>query len=444
MQQPDKKPDFARLGFRASLLLVVFLAGGEFALRDWQPNKFFSDGYVAAKQLVNQVMQTRPEHVEKRRYAGDGVTRHDPARAFQGVTVMQGWFTEGTEVRLVGMDGELLHRWKADFFSIWPDPSSVFPADAIPATRFNYHIQGLWLLPDGSIIINFANLGTAKLDKCGAVQWTVDRLTHHSITPNPDGSFWIPAKNNTRNIPEDLSLFGTSIQFFMREYEDLLLLVDANGQVRKEISVLRALIDGGFEQQLFDTVRIAKYDPTHVNAIKVVNTALADKIPGVTAGDLLISMRQLHMLAIMDSETGRIKWHQTGPWVRQHDPDITEQGTIEVFNNRHGYNNPGQVAQRIPGSNLISLDPSTGESTIIYPTSRQDSFYSEIQGLHQQLDNGNRLILETTGGRIFEVDQQGDIVWEYVKPYDDQYAAMIEDVIRFDKDYLKVQDWNCP
>ena len=83
----------------------------------------------------------------------------------------------------------------------------------------------------------------------------------------------------------------------MRDYEDLLLLVDSDGHVLKEISVLRALVDGGFEQQLFDVGRIEKFDPTHVNAIEVVTPALANRITGVNEGNLLVSMRNLHRLA---------------------------------------------------------------------------------------------------------------------------------------------------
>lgn len=448
MQPRQKKPDVARLMFRASLLFVLFLAGGEFAKRGWQPYQMFEDGYKAAKKLVAQARQTRPAIVEKLRYAGDGVTRHDPRRAYEGVTLMQGWFaSEGPELRLVDMDGTLLHRWPADFYRIWPDPSHVSPASDLPATRFNYHLQGMWLLPDGSVIFNFSELGAVKLDKCGVVQWTLDRMTHHSITPNPDGSFWFPARNDHRKVTDDLRLFGITreeLSVFGRTYEDLLLLVDAGGQVTKELSVLRALADGGFEQQLFDAGIIDKFDPTHVNDIEVVSPALANKITGVAAGDLLVSMRNLHMLAILDSDTGRIKWHQTGPWVRQHDPDITEQGNIEVFNNRSDYTRLGQPAQQLPGSNLVSLDPATGQTGIIYPGPGQESFYTRIQGTHQLLGNGNRLINESKAGRVFEVDAQGAIVWEYVKPFDAEYAALIEDVIRFEKDYLEVRDWSCP
>jgi hypothetical protein len=148
----------------------------------------------------------------------------------------------------------------------------------------------------------------------------------------------------------------------------------------------------------------------------------------------------MHMLAILDRNTGRIKWHHIGPWVRQHDPDITAQGPIEVFDN-------GTLElslDRVPGSRLISLDPATDRTSTIYPRPGQDSFHTEIMGTHQLLANGNRLITESLAGRVFEVDRRGNIVWEYVQPYDDSHAALIESAIRYDQNYLKIRDWRCP
>lgn len=75
-------------------------------------------------------------------------------------------------------------------------------------------------------------------------------------------------------------------------------------------------------------------DPTHLNDVELVNEALAEKIGDVRAGDLLVSLRSMDMLAILDQEDGRLKWHKQGPWVHQHDADVMSDGSIEIFNNR--------------------------------------------------------------------------------------------------------------
>jgi hypothetical protein len=43
-------------------------------------------------------------------------------------------------------------------------------------------------------------------------------------------------------------------------------------------------------------------------------------------------------------------------------------------------------------------------------------FFSALRGSAQRLPNGNTLVNEDQGGRVFEVNRAGRIVWEYVNP----------------------------
>jgi len=438
------KFDLPKVAFFAAIALMLFFAGGEFAQRNWHPWKFYTNTYKDAKQLILQSLATRPYIMEEIKYKGDGVVRYDANKAFDGYTLVQGWFSEGTDMRLLDMKGNIVHQWPVSFSKLWPDPKHL-PDGRIPETRFNLDIQGMWLYPDGAIVFNFAELGTVKLDKCGKVIWKLNRRTHHSVTVNPDGSMWIPALAHPDNIDDKLIMFGQSRQALMRRenYEDRILLVDAHGKVKKEFSLLKILIDAGLEDQLYDVGNIVKNDPTHLNDIDVVTAALANKLTGVNEGDLLVSVRQMHMLAILDKDDGHLKWHKSGPWVRQHDPDITAAGNIEVFNNRRDYFLLSKASGHLPGSNIVSFDPVANKVSIIYPQAGQETFYTEIQGVHQLLPNGNRLILESKAGRIFEIDDKGKIVWEYIKPYDDKYADWFSHAIRFEKNYFSVKDWTC-
>ena len=83
-------------------------------------------------------------------------------------------------------------------------------------------------------------------------------------------------------------------------------------------------------------------------------------------------------------------------------------------------------------------------AVLLFPAVNSASSEPGKQAPSKQSKNHNRLINESKAGRVFEIDVQGDIVWEYVKPFDAEYAALIEDAIRFEKDYLEVQDWSCP
>jgi hypothetical protein len=355
---------------------------------------------------------------------------------------MQGLFPEGIELRLVDLSGEVVNRWPLDFFAVWPDPKHVFPATEVPVNDLHYDTQGVWLNPDGSVLVNFSLLGLAKFNRCGELQWKLDRRTHHSITPNPDGSFWVPAKRDVREVPESVFLEGVTREKLLQvdgRYEDLLLLVSSDGTVRRELSVLKALVDGLSAAALYDIARMSRWDPTHVNDIEVVTPTLAARIDGVDAGDLLISIRQMHMLAILDEVTGVLNWWRRGPGVRQHDPDISETGEIEIFSN----GTEDLAVNGVRGSSIISFDPATGLLRTIYPVPGEH-FFSRIMGRHQVLPNGNRLITESMAGRVFEIDGDGKVVWTYVGRYDETHATVIEEAIRFDENYFTVDDWRCP
>jgi hypothetical protein len=445
MLRPSKKHDLSLIAFKLVFLLLVFLIGGLFAINYWQPFRFIVEGITATSAFIQEKYQVRPVLLKKLTYDTVGVSKYDPDQAYDGLTVLQGTLPGGTQVRLIDMSGNEIHRWPVNFFKIWPDPKHL-EEKYRPKTDFNYHTQGLVVLPDGSVIVNIGDKGTAKLSKCGKVEWTVDHMTHHSITPTAAGGFWIPSRRSVKNIPDHLIFPGITREKLEKvhigtfhSYENLILLVDKNGETQKEFSILQSLYDGGFESEIYDAMLINPSDPTHINDIEIVTQALADKIPNVNYGDLLVSIRQMHMLAIFDRLTGAIKWHFIGPWIRQHDPDITQEGNIVVFNNGHT-----QLSfNRIPGSNLIELDPETGKTGIIYPLDGRQGFYSDILGSHELLANGNKLIVESRAGRVFEVNKEGDIVWEYVQPYDETHASLIATAQRVNKDYFTVDHWNC-
>jgi hypothetical protein len=433
--------------FRLALFSLLFLVGGVFALNDLQPFRFFHKACRDLLVLLGELSQTRPAILETRKYPGEGVLVHDSTQSSEGLTAIQGIFREGVQVKLLNMDGMEIHHWDIDFFKIWPNPKHLYPERIIPQNRFNFHSQGMVVHSNGSIVVNAGDFGAVKLDKCSNVIWTLDRMTHHSITMTEEGNYWIPGHRDLRHISaEKLRIAGLTrhaleSQFLTQDtwgtFENLLLLVNSQGQVLKEISVLQALINGGFERQLYDAIQIKRSDPTHINDIEVVTRALADKISGIGVGDLLVSIRQMHMLAVFDKDTGKIKWHHEGPWVMQHDPDIMPDGNIVVYNNR-----PLSL-NRIFCSNLMELNPNNNEVAVIYPLKNQKAFFSHIFGSHQLLPNGNRLVVESLSGRVFEINPEGNVVWDYVEAYDDQYASLIETAERYDSEYFSVDNWKC-
>jgi hypothetical protein len=69
--------------------------------------------------------------------------------------------------------------------------------------------------------------------------------------------------------------------------------------------------------------------------------------------------------------------------------------------------------------------------------------HTSLRGKHQILPNGNLLVTQFEAGRLFEVDGNGEVVWEYVNRYDEDEVAELTGAIRYPLDYFRVDDWSC-
>jgi len=58
-------------------------------------------------------------------------------------------------------------------------------------------------------------------------------------------------------------------------------------------------------------------------------------------------------------------------------------------------------------------------------------------GKHEWLPNGNLLITEARKGRAFEIDPQGNIVWEFVNIVDNGYVGIVQEVHRLPATYTE-------
>ena len=76
-------------------------------------------------------------------------------------------------------------------------------------------------------------------------------------------------------------------------------------------------------------------------------------------------------------------------------------------------------------SRVLEFDPVTlkvvwqytpSEAGLVHPTD-SNRFYSPFISSAQRLPNGNTMITEGGGGRILEVTQAHETVWEYISPY---------------------------
>jgi Arylsulfotransferase (ASST) len=361
---------------------------------------------------------------------GRGVNLHVAGAASPGITLVTGFIDGSTGIRLIDIDGRLLNEWRISYNAVWPES----PHLANQPHDFDTEVHGSMLLPDGDVIFTFQYSGLVRMDRCGRVKWKLPRQTHHLFVAAADGNLWVPSRELRDEPVREYPRIPVPFQ------EEYLLKVSPDGAVLREFSILDAVFAARYEGLLFangahDTTLEVPLDGdfTHLNDVEVLSAELAPAFPMFEAGDLLLSLRNLNLLMVMSPASGTIKWTQTGPFLRQHDPDFAGTGQIVVFDNRRD----GSDGSLFGGSRIVTIDPATERVNTLYGARSGKGFHTATMGAQQPLPNGNLLITESEQGRAFEIDMDGKIVWSYVNRWTDGSVGQISQAERYPADYLR-------
>jgi hypothetical protein len=406
----------ARLLFVFGLVAIAFAYG--FLARSWKLPPYLQIKQAAdAGQAVVEFF-TNADYLEVPvRHERSGVTVLDEQRASPGLTFITLYTGERFLARLVDLQGNVVHEWKASFREVW---GGVPPHVRYAADDRIIEWHGAHLYPNGDVLFNFEGQlfpyggGLVRVDKDSKVIWKVARNTHHSIEVTEDGTIWVPAMNYRPDGMKELP--GWEPWF----YEDVVLKISPDGQVLDEISIPLALQSlPGVLKQKVDT-----FDPTHLNDVEPVSARLAARLPMLSPGDLLVSLRDVNAVVAIDPAKKAAKWAMVGPFRRQHDPDLLPDGRMMVFDNRGGDPACG-------GSRVLEIDLAAMSEVWRYDGCGGGRFDSEAWGAQQVLPNGNVLIVESFGSRVLEVTREtpARIVWEYVNLIGERDGRKIGGVI---------------
>jgi len=141
-------------------------------------------------------------------------------------------------------------------------------------------------------------------------------------------------------------------------------------------------------------------------------------------GLILLSLRTTSGIIAVDKETKEIVWDLKYPLVaQQHDPSLTEEGNVLCFDN--GNIRPASIHH----SRIVEYDPKTKELVWSYTDPMPPAFFSPYMGSVQKLWNGSYSICESAFGRIFEVNSEGKLMWEYVIPEFGEYPEPLNEFI---------------
>lgn len=283
---------------------------------------------------------------------------------------------------LLDEEGAIVHSWR---LTTEDQPSNETP-DVLK------NLYGVSILPDASIIFTMQEKsgGIVKVDVCSQPVWALEGQYHHTISLTDENSFWT---------------FGGD----QKAFDHLLHHVDVeSGKILKTIDMEEVRLLNA-ETHIFDLqVERDVPDAVHGNDIEALTAERAAAFPGFEKGDLLISFRTTNLVFVLDPDSLKVKWWRIGPWDRQHDPDWNADGTISVFSN-----NERGVGKH---SNIVVIDPKTFAFHTLLDGEKYD-FRSTFNGMHQITDHGSLLISSGLQGRLFEVDQKGEVIFDFINSY---------------------------
>jgi hypothetical protein len=312
-----------------------------------------------------------------------GVTQHDPARSSPGLNLIVA--SHAPQATLADMDGRMLHVWS-------------YPWSAVPGA--DNDSPGNWrharVEDDGRLFAIFDQHGVIALDRSSRLLWSLVGGYHHDLDVLSDGSLWV-LLNERRILPAYSETRPT--------VEDFLEHVGADGRILGRFSLLKA-----FEQSEYAPLlrKAAKGgDIFHTNSVDVFEGELAHLSPLFAAGNALISVWGLDVIAIVDLRAERVLWALSGKWHRQHQPVLLEDGHILLFDNLGSD----------PWARVLEIDPFEQRTVWAYRGDEENQLLSHVLGSCQRLPNGNTLITESMRATAFEVTPEGDTVWRYVSPF---------------------------
>lgn len=161
-----------------------------------------------------------------------------------------------------------------------------------------------------------------KYNQQGEQLWKKELYIHHTIFVDSKGYIYTPIMMPVHEYAQNLMPTGG------RYRDDGYAILDPDGNILETKSVTQILIDNDLGHLIFG-VGPLEADAIHLNAVKVAefDSEYWD------VGDLLMSARHMSLVFLYRPSTGKVIWHQTGPWLNQHDPDFLNATQISVFGN---------------------------------------------------------------------------------------------------------------
>lgn len=381
-----------------------------------------------------------------------GTTIYRPDRAWNGYTVLSPLSGPGAVV--IDMNGAVVKQWEG-YNSSAGGPARVLPGGVvIGAAGANPPRQeSLELVQrdfEGKVLWRFDH-NEQIATKDGKMPWSV-RQHHDWQREDFPAGYYSPGVAPGAQAGKMLLLthknhLQPKVAAAATLEDDRLIEISPEGKILWEWVASDHVDEFRFDPEARKTIAAASganaargsFDWIHINS-----ATYAGPNRWFDAGDkrfapdnVIISSREASLVAIV-GRSGSIVW-QIGPdfsaspelrairqIIGQHHAHLIPKGlpgagNLMIFDNGgpSGYGSPSPAALKGTGiysratSRVLEIDPVTLK--LVWSYTSPTFFATNISGA-QRLANGNTLVTEGPGGRLFEVTQDGTIVWEYIYP----------------------------
>lgn len=394
--------------FTLATLLTVFLAGMATASYKSFPYALFQPLLAGIDLAVGTVLFDETDLEIRWKI---------PLRDITGVTVNDGaprltliGTAVGDSVLLVDETGKTRHSWGKKYSEIWPDQKHLMTLRALDDRYFYY--RDARLLDDGGIVTVMNTVGITpwgagmlRFDRDSNVLWKNDLPFYNNFTIGYDGRLYgLYHQVNKTGIKNLESLPPPLL-------EDTIGIVDIRtGELRDSISIPAAFARSPFAAMLTHVGQDGSGDYLHSNAVDVI----ARRIPGVPwaqPGRIIVSLRNPGIMAIIDPASKTVVHAAFLPTRRQHCLHLDSKDNLLAFDNHGGGAVSGGGFTR-----LVALAPDSLALRWKYDGSAETPLASDEWGCIQELGDGGFMAVDGENGRVFDIDAQGIVLWEYTTP----------------------------
>lgn len=345
-----------------------------------------------------------------------GTTIYKPGRCANGYTIH--W--RGHEVKLIDMNGRVVNAWTVN-----TDETAARVDRAKWLPNGNVLVQRGGMMSEDGVIQEYAWDGALAWEyipkgRIPHKQWLGP---HHDVFRKANGNTLLICREA---VPEsymdrvrdpryqNITIYGDAI-LEVNPAGDIIWLWHAYEHL--DLNHYRIIASPDWHAGPYNSTEC---DWTHVNTVQALppNKWYAAGDGRFKPGNVMISPRNLDTVYLIDRDTHEVVWEYEGDYFGglsgQHEPHMIPQGlpgagNVLIFDNGAS---PWKDLGHAGRSYVLEIDPISKVLRWVYENGEQ--FHATYTSNAQRLRNGNTLICESAGSRIFEVTVQGEIVWEHI------------------------------